>query len=319
VGRLGDPLVSRFAYLFPGQGSQFPGMGRDLAERYDEARAVFDAADAALPVAISELCFTGSAEELALTENTQPAILTVSIAALRTLDARGLKPAAAAGHSLGEYAANVAAATIDATAAVSAVRQRGRFMQEAVPVGQGAMAAIIGLDLAAVAAICREAAAGEVVSPANLNGPTQVVIAGDASAVDRAIDAASAAGARRALRLTVSAPFHCSLMKPAAERLRPVLDALGFRDPQIPVYTNVDAARVASGELAREALVRQVVSAVRWEELIRAMIDDGITTFVEVGPGTVLAGLVRKIDRSARVLPAGDPDSIEAAAEELAR
>jgi [acyl-carrier-protein] S-malonyltransferase len=311
-------MVRRYAYLFPGQGSQFSGMGQALAESYPASGEVFELADRALEVPISRICFQGSEEELALTENTQPAVLTVGVAAMRALESKGLRPAAVAGHSLGEYGALVAAGTLDAEAAIRAVRLRGRFMQQAVPVGEGAMAAILGLDPRRVAEICLAAAQGEVVSPANLNGPSQVVIAGAAAAVERAILAAKEAGAKRAVPLRVSAPFHCELMRPAADALSPVLDATEFRDPSVPIYCNVDAKPIASGSAAREALVRQVVSPVRWQEQIEAMLRDGIETFVEVGPGKVLAGLVRAIRRDVRVLPAGDPTGVEAAAMELA-
>jgi len=311
-------VTTRFAYLFPGQASQYRGMGRELSETFGESRAVFDSADRALAHPISELCFDGSDEDLALTENTQPAILTVSIAALRALDSHGLRPDAAAGHSLGEYSALVAAGALGFDDAVTTVRSRGRFMQEAVPVGRGAMAAILGLGAEAVTEICREAAGSEVVSAANLNGPAQVVIAGDASAVERAGESARQAGAKRVVPLPVSAPFHCDLMVPAADRLRPVLEAVDFRDPAFPVFTNVDAAPVREGAAARDALVRQVVSPVRWHDSVEAMLEDGLETFVEVGPGKVLAGLVRGIRRSARVLPAGTPEQIEKVVAELA-
>jgi len=309
--------VSRYAYLFPGQGSQFSGMGRALADAYPVSREVFEQADQALESPLSRICFEGSDEELALTENTQPAVLTVGVAALRALEAKGLRPAAVAGHSLGEYGALVAAGTLEANAAIRAVRLRGRFMQQAVPVGQGAMAAILGLDPKRVEEVCREAAGNEVVSPANLNGPSQVVIAGHAAAVERAMVASKEAGAKRAVPLKVSAPFHCALMQPAAEQLRPVLEQSEFGNPQVPVYCNVDASPLDSGEAALEALVRQVVAPVRWQELIEAMLADGIETFVEVGPGRVLAGLVRAIRREVRVLPAGDAEGVEAVAAEL--
>ena len=309
--------MSRYAYLFPGQGSQFSGMGRSLADAYPVSRKVFEQADRSLEAPLSRICFEGSDEELALTENTQPAVLTVGVAALRALEAKGLRPAAVAGHSLGEYGALVAAGTLDADAAIRAVRLRGRFMQQAVPVGQGAMAAILGLDPQRVDEVCRECAGDEVVSPANLNGPSQVVIAGHAGAVERAMVAAEEAGAKRVVLLKVSAPFHCALMQPAAEQLRPVLEQAEFRDPQVPIYCNVDASLLDSGEAAREALVRQVTAPVRWQELIERMLADGIETFVEVGPSKVLAGLVRAIRRGVRVLPAGDMKGVEAAAAEL--
>ncbi len=307
----------RYAFLFPGQGSQYSGMGQGLYEAYPESREAFDQADRALERPVSRLCFEGPDSDLALTENTQPCILTVSVAALRALESRGLRPAAAAGHSLGEYAAHVSAGTVKFDESVRCVSRRGRFMQEAVRVGEGAMAAILGLDVATVDEACAGAAGDEIVSPANLNGPKQVVIAGHTAAVERAVEACREAGARRALMLQVSAPFHCSLMEPAADRLSAVLGKMEFCDPSVPVYTNSEAEAVRSGADARRALVRQVASPVRWTELIERMLADGIETFVEVGPGKVLAGLVRGIRRSARVLPAGDPDGVEAAVAEL--
>ncbi len=318
MGGFVGALVTRYAFLFPGQGSQYSGMGKALAEAYPESRAAFDQADAALEQPISRLCFEGPDSELALTENTQPCILTVSVAALRALEARGLSPVAAAGHSLGEYAAHVAAGTVRFDESVRCVRRRGRFMQDAVKVGDGAMAAILGLDVAGVEQACSVAAGDGIVSAANLNGPKQVVIAGHTAAVERAVVACREAGARRALILQVSAPFHCSLMEPAADRLSAVLETMEFRDPRVPVYTNSGAEAVTEGAQARRALVRQVASPVRWKELIEKMLDDGIETFVEVGPGKVLAGLVRGIQRTARVLPVGDPDQVEAAVAELA-
>jgi len=309
--------VRPVAFLFPGQGSQSPGMGRALASAWPECAEVFRAADETLGTPISRICFEGTEAELARTENTQPAILAVSVAALRALERIGIRPAAAAGHSLGEYSAHVAAGTLAFEDAVRAVRLRGRFMQEAVPEGRGAMAAILGIEPAELERVCRESAGDEVVSPANFNGPGQVVIAGHAGAVERAGKWAIEAGARRAIKLPVSAPFHCSLMEPARERLAPVLGAIVFRDPAVPVYTNVDAAPVTTGGEARAALLRQVASPVRWEELVRGMLDAGFDTFAEVGPGNVLAGLLRKISRDARVLPASEPEEIEAAAKEL--
>jgi [acyl-carrier-protein] S-malonyltransferase len=292
-------------------------MGRALADAFPEAKAVFDSADRALDHPVSQICFEGSAEDLALTENTQPAILTVSIAALRVLESRGLHPVATAGHSLGEYSAHVAAGTLPFEDAVRAVRLRGRFMQRAVKVGDGAMAAILGLELADLERVCEECAEGEVVSPANMNGPGQIVIAGHAGAVQRAMAAALTAGASRALPLPVSAPFHCSLMSPAADELRPVLEEISFFDPVMPVFTNVDAAPVRDGGEAREALVRQVATPVRWHELVQAMVDSGIDTFLEVGPGRVLAGLMRRIRKDLKILAVGDPDSLEKAVDQL--
>jgi [acyl-carrier-protein] S-malonyltransferase len=301
------------AFLFPGQGSQKVGMGRALAETFPVCRDTFAEADAALGEPLSRLCFEGPEDQLTLTENTQPAILTVSIAAWRLLAAEGVRPDFVAGHSLGEYSANVAAGTIRFDDAVRVVRRRGRYMQEAVPVGVGAMAAILGLDAAAVEEACREAAQGDVVSPANINGAGQVVIAGSAAAVARAGERAKARGAKRVVPLPVSAPFHCALMKPAEERLAPELRALAAQDPRVPIVANVDAAPKRSAAEAIEALVAQVSSPVRWEAVIGRLASEGVTTYVEVGPGTVLAGLVRKIHRDASVVSFGAPDDLAAA------
>ena len=318
------------AFIFPGQGSQKVGMGRAFADADPIARATFEEADAALgPLrqdagaqgpALSRLCFEGPESALTLTENTQPAILTVSVAIARVLEARGWRPDFYAGHSLGEYSAHVAAGTIAFTDAVRTVRNRGRYMQEAVPVGTGAMAAILGLDGEAVAAACADAAPDpvtgtiEVVSPANLNAPGQVVIAGTAAAVERAGAAAKARGAKRVIPLAVSAPFHCALMKPAEDRLAPELRALAIQAPRRPVVANVDAEPKRDGAAAVEALVRQVSGAVRWEAVVRRLASEGVRTYVEVGPGTVLAGLVRKIDRDARVASLEDPAGLDALA-----
>ena len=301
------------AFIFPGQGSQKVGMGRALAEAYPICRQAFDEADAALGQRLSRLCFEGPEDQLMLTANTQPAILATSIAAYRLLASRGFEPAFVAGHSLGEYSANVAAGTFEFADAVRVVSRRGRYMQEAVPIGTGAMAAVLGLDADAVAQACEEAAAGEVVSPANLNGAGQVVIAGARDAVARAGEGARALGAKRVIPLPVSAPFHCALMKPAEERLGPELRALAVRDPRVPVVANVDAAlkRAASGaDGAIEALVKQVSSPVRWESVVRRLASEGVTTYVEVGPGAVLSGLVKKIHREASVASFGSPDDL---------
>jgi [acyl-carrier-protein] S-malonyltransferase len=299
------------AFVFPGQGSQKVGMGKDLAAAFPESAAVFAEADTALGFSLSGLCFEGPESDLQLTANTQPAILATSLAAFSALVARAPRPDWVAGHSLGEYSALVAAGTLSLGDAVKTVRQRGQFMQEAVPVGVGAMAAILGLDLPAIEKACADSAQGEVVAPANINSPGQVVIAGHAAAVARASDACKAAGAKRAVPLPVSAPFHCALMRPAQERLRPVLAALPFPDPKVPLVNNVDAQPVEEGASARDGLVRQVSATVRWQESIEWLAAQGVTTFVEVGPGTVLSGLVKKIAKGATVLNVEDPASLE--------
>jgi [acyl-carrier-protein] S-malonyltransferase len=306
------------AFVFPGQGSQKVGMGKALADAFPESRAVFDEADAAVGFALSALCFLGPEEDLRLTTNTQPAILATSIAALRALEARGVRPDLVAGHSLGEYSAIVAAQGLPLAGAVVAVRRRGQYMQEAVPVGQGAMAAILNLDAEAVARACEEAAEGEVVSPANLNCPGQIVIAGHAGAVARAMERCKAAGAKRALPLPVSAPFHCALMQPAQERMAADLAALPFLDLAVPLVCNVDARSVRAAAEVRDGLVRQVSGAVRWQESVELLVREGVTTFVEIGPGSVLSGLVKKIHRDARVLNVEDPQSLEETAAALA-
>jgi [acyl-carrier-protein] S-malonyltransferase len=309
--------MGKLAFLFPGQASQYPGMGRDLAEKYPESRAVFDEADAALGFSLFELCCSGSEEALKQTENTQPAILTVSIAAYRALEKRGVTPDFAAGHSLGEYSAVVAAGGLDFPEAVKIVRGRGRYMQEAVPAGEGAMAAILGLPPSEVTEVCKKAAGQDVVSPANLNSPEQTVISGSAAAVKRAVEIASQSGAKRAVMLPVSAPFHCSMMAPAQQRLEADLRAANFHALKFPVVTNVDAEAVTTGDEARDALIRQVTHPVRWLDSIHEMIDAGVTVFVEVGPGKVLSGLLRQIDRSIRVFNIEDSTSLEAALEKI--
>ncbi|MBD0371213.1 MAG: ACP S-malonyltransferase [Pyrinomonadaceae bacterium] len=310
--------MSKVAFIFPGQGSQAPGMGRDLSEQSGAARRVFEEADAALQFAISDLCFNGPAEKLQLTENTQPAILTTSIAALRAMEEAGFpKPDSVAGHSLGEYSALVAAGALSLSDAVRTVRARGRYMQEAAPVGSGAMAAIMGADLGVIMEACNEAAQGEVCSPANINSANQVVIAGDAAAVDRAIELLKERGAKRAIRLNVSAPFHCALMMPAQERLAEDLEKLDFQDLRVPLVTNVDAAAITKGDDARDALVRQVSSPVRWHESVTYLVQEGVDTFVEVGPGKVLSGLVRQIDKAVRCLNVEDARSLSASRESL--
>ena len=307
------------AFLFPGQGSQKVGMGKALAEAYPEARAVFDEADATLGEPLSRLCFEGPEDRLTLTENTQPAILTMSTAATRVLAARGIAPSFVAGHSLGEYSAHVAAGTMAFADAVQTVRRRGRYMQEAVPVGTGAMAAILGLDAESVRRACEEAANGEVVSPANVNGGGQVVIAGASTAVQRASERARALGAKRAIPLTVSAPFHCALMKPAEDRLAPELRSLRVTDPRIPVVANVDGEPKRDARAAIDALIRQVSAPVLWETVVRRLASEGVTTYVEVGPGTVLSGLVRKIHKEATVHSFAAPEDLAAIEEAISK
>jgi [acyl-carrier-protein] S-malonyltransferase len=307
------------AFLFPGQGSQAVGMGKDLFERFPVARRTFEEADQALGKKLSQLCFEGPEEQLRLTENTQPAILTVSVAAWRVLEEKGIKPGFTAGHSLGEYSAHVAAGTISFGDAVTTVRNRGKYMQEAVPVGTGAMAAILGISLDAVGAVCGDAAQGEVCEPANINSPDQIVISGHAAAVERAVKLAQERGAKRAIVLQVSAPFHCSLMKPAQERLAVDLQKLEFAAPKIPVVCNIYAKPVEDAESSREALVRQVTGSVNWSDSMQLLISRGVQTFVEVGPGKVLCGLMRQIDRSKKCLNVEDKASQEKTLEFLAR
>lgn len=306
------------AFIFPGQGSQNPGMGKDLAEKFPAARQVFEEADEALGFALSDLCFNGPAAELQLTENTQPAILTTSVAALRAIESEGFpKPDFVAGHSLGEYSALVAAGALSLTDAVRTVRKRGQYMQAAVPVGTGAMAAILGADVETVAAACVEAAQGEVCSAANINSPNQIVIAGAAAAIDRAIEIVKARGAKRAVKLNVSAPFHCAMMMPAQERLALDLSELEFKDLATPVVTNVDARPINKGADARDALIRQVSQPVRWLESVELLATQGVQTFIEIGPGKVLSGLLRQINRELRCLNVEDESSLRAAREAL--
>ncbi|HXQ98340.1 MAG TPA: ACP S-malonyltransferase [Candidatus Limnocylindrales bacterium] len=315
--------MGKLAFMFPGQASQTPGMGKDLAEKFPVARAVFEEADKALGFPISKMCFEGTEEELKQTANTQPAIVTVSMAAYRVLvesgAGQGFRPDFVAGHSLGEYTALVAAGALEFGDAVRLVRKRGTFMQEAVPAGEGAMAAIMGLSPAQVGEICKRAAEGKVVSAANLNTPTQTVISGHAAAVKRAVELASQEGAKRAVVLPVSAPFHCSLMQPTRLRMEPELRAVTFSDLKIPLVTNTDAEIITNGAEAREALIRQITLPVRWEESIRELIEQGVSSFVEVGPGRVLSGLLRQIDRSVHCLNVEDEASLRETKAKLAQ
>lgn len=287
-------------------------MGKDIAEAFPEAREVFEQADETLAFKLSRLCFEGPEDELLRTENTQPAILAASIAIFRTLEKRNRLPQFVAGHSLGEYSALVTAGALPFVEAVRLVRKRGRFMQEAVPVGQGAMAAVLGLDLSELQQLCREAAQGEVVSPANINSPDQIVIAGHRRAVERASTLAKNRGARRVVPLPVSAPFHCELMKPAELRLCEEIQKVSFHDLKIPLVNNVDAATVRGAEEARSGLIRQVSAAVRWNDCVEQLIRSGVTRFVEVGPGKVLSGLIRKIAPFAEVINLENREQLEA-------
>ena len=302
------------AYIFPGQGSQYPGMGKDLVDTFPVAATLFEELNDALGFELSELCFNGSAEELQLTENTQPAIFGVSAAAFRCLETEGFpKPDFVAGHSLGEYSALFAAGSIDAADAVKTVRLRGRYMQEAVPVGTGAMAAVMGAALATNQQACEDAAQGQVCAPANINSPGQVVIAGNAEAVDRAAELLKSRGAKRVVKLNVSAPFHSALMMPAQERLANDLEQIEFDDLKTPLVTNVDAAVIQDGADARDSLVRQVSSPVRWLETIELLVARGVDNFVEVGPGKVLSGLMRQINREVKCFNVEDAASLRSA------
>jgi [acyl-carrier-protein] S-malonyltransferase len=310
--------MSKIAFLFPGQGSQAAGMGKALAEAYPSAKAIFDEADAALGFPISQMCFDGPDEALKLTENTQPALLTVSIAALAVLKEMGYRPDCVAGHSLGEYSALVAAGALSFTDAVRIVRNRGKYMQQAVPAGAGAMAAWLKPPADQVDRILAEAAQGEVVEAANFNSPDQIVIAGNAGAVERANELVKAAGAKRAIALPVSAPFHCSLMKPAQEMLKADLDAARFNDLDVPLVNNWQALEIRTGAEAREGLYQQVPNSVRWTESMRALRQAGVERFVEVGQGAVLCGLLKQIDAAARSARFGDPADMEKVKELLA-
>ncbi|MGB7845068.1 MAG: ACP S-malonyltransferase [Candidatus Acidiferrum sp.] len=309
--------MGKVAFLFPGQASQYPGMGKELAEKFPAARAVFDEADEALGFSVSKICFEGTEEELKQTANTQPAILTVSVAAFRVAEEKGIAPDYVAGHSLGEYSALVAAGSLNFADAVRLVRKRGTYMQDAVPAGQGSMAAIMGLSPAVVLDACKRAAQGEVCAAANLNSPEQTVISGHVGAVKRAVEIASQLGAKRSMVLSVSAPFHSALMMPAQEKLEKDLQAIQFADLEMPLVTNVDADTIRKGEEARSALVRQVTMAVRWEESMRMLLDEGVNTFVEIGPGRVLTGLMRQIERSVTTLNVEDEKSLVATLEKI--
>jgi [acyl-carrier-protein] S-malonyltransferase len=306
------------AFLFPGQGSQAVGMGKELAEKHPIARQTFEEADETLGYKLSQLCFEGPEDRLRLTEITQPAILTTSVAAWRVLNERGVKPGFVAGHSLGEYSAHVAAGTLTFADAVRAVRNRGKYMQEAVPVGVGAMAAILGMEFEKVAAVCNDAAQGEVCEPANINSPEQIVISGHTAAVERAAKFADERGAKRAKLLPVSAPFHCSMMKPAQDRLATDLLAITFSKPAVRVVCNADAALLQEADLSRDALIRQVTSSVKWDRSMRVLIGQNVQTFVEVGPGKVLCGLMRQIDRSKTSLNVSDETSLQKTLDQLA-
>jgi [acyl-carrier-protein] S-malonyltransferase len=300
------------AWVFPGQGAQKVGMGRDLAAQYPICRETFEEADAALGESLSALCFEGPEDALQLTDNTQPAILAMSVAVYRLAASRELNASFAAGHSLGEYSAHVAAGTLSFADALRTVRRRGRYMQEAVPLGEGAMAAVLGLDGDVVAEVCAEVTAhNAVVTPANFNAPGQVVIAGHAAAVKKAGDLAKKRGAKRVIGLAVSAPFHCPLMKPAEDRLAPDLRALAVQDPRVPVVANVDAEPKVDARASIDALIRQVSSPVRWEDVVKRLVREGVTTFVELGPGRVLAGLIRKIDGSVGVMSIENSQGLE--------
>lgn len=310
--------MTKIAYIFPGQGSQSVGMGKDLCSNFAVSRQVFEEADDALGFKLSEMCFSGDEADLQLTANTQPAILTTSVAAFRAMESEGFQePDFVAGHSLGEYSALVAAGAMSFSDAVKTVRKRGTYMQEAVPIGIGAMAAILGLDLPTVEKACQDAAQAEICSPANINSPAQVVIAGNASAVDRAIEILRQRGAKRAIKLNVSAPFHCDLMLPAQERLARDLAEIQYRDLRFPIIENVSAEENTRGERVKTALTEQVSKPVRWAQTIENLINKGVETFTEVGTGKVLSGLVRQINRDVRCLNVENAESLRNTKENL--
>ncbi len=310
--------MAKTAFIFPGQGSQFVGMGKDMFNNFPKARETFEEANDALGFSLSEMCFAGSAEDLALTANTQPAILTTSTAVFKTMEAEGFPlPDFVAGHSLGEYSALVAANSLNLSEAVKTVRRRGEYMQNAVPVGVGAMAAILGLDLETIKTACEEASENQVCSPANINSASQVVIAGNAEAINRAIGIVKQYGAKRAVKLNVSAPFHCALMKPAQDKLTGDLQAIDFRDLRFPIVENVSARGNTQGSRVRTALSEQVAAPVLWKDSIEYLIENGVQTFVEVGAGKILSGLVKQINRDVRCLNIEDAESLRSSLESL--
>ncbi|CAN5640214.1 ACP S-malonyltransferase [soil metagenome] len=315
---MNNEQMTKIAYIFPGQGSQSVGMGKDLCSNFPVAKKVFEEADDALGFSLSKMCFAGTSEDLALTANTQPAILTTSVAAYRAMESEGFaQPDFVAGHSLGEYSALVAAGAMSFADAVKIVRKRGEYMQAAVPFGVGAMAAILGLPLETVEIACEEAAEGQVCSPANINSPSQIVIAGNAEAIDRACELLKERGAKRAIKLNVSAPFHCALMLPAQEKLAEDLAKIDFQDLTFPIMENVSAEKNTQGERVKTALVEQVSKPVRWAQSVENLIIEGVKTFVEVGAGKILSGLVRQINRNVRSLNVENSESLKNSLESL--
>ncbi len=311
--------MGKLAFIFPGQGAQYVGMGKDIAAEYKSADAIYEEASEALGFDIKEMIFNGNDEALKITENTQPTIVTTSVACMQPLLEKGIKPDFVAGLSLGEYAAHVAAGTFDFKDAVALVRKRGKFMQEAVPVGVGAMSAIIGLDNEAVIESCKEASSLGVCEPANFNCPGQLAIAGDVAAVEKANEICKAKGAKRAMMLAVSAPFHCSLLKPAGEKLAAELDKVTVNDIKIPVVVNVTAKSITNKDEVKSTLVDQVSNSVLWENCVKTMLEQGVDTFVEIGPGKVLSGFIKKINKDVKVLNVENLDSLNATLEELTR